>query len=532
MSTQKTIAGIDLGTTYSALAVFDPVMKKPQVVAPTSGGGTTVPSVVAFQDSAEESIVGLEAKNKLTVAPETVVQFAKRYMSDNEKRWTIYGKEFSPVDISARVLKFLKDYCTNEGEISDVVITVPAAFDNGARDATVAAAKIAGLNVLQLINEPTAAAIYYASQKSIEGKIMVYDLGGGTFDVTIVDLHDGGRNIRVLTSAGDAKLGGADFDRELVRIVNDEYKSANDGIGILPDEFFLTRDEESLTEEQRCNFYKLMERAEKVKRELSTKTTRKFSVQLDGIKDYISYEISRERFEAAISGFISQTEMLMEKALDDAKLKKSQIDKVILVGGSTRVPAVRKSIETFIGKEPESVGNVDEAVALGAAIVAAMKNEGDAVSEATGIAVVDVCNKYFGTICLDTNSREEVNSIILQKDTPIPCKNTETYRTIIDNQRRVDCRITECDEAYEDPALTTVIGTIPIALPSGLPEGAPLKFTYAYDKSQILHIHIELPDGDIVEADLSKATGGYSLSEIKKKKRELDEESGTDDLDF
>jgi len=526
----KTITGIDLGTTYSALAVYDPVMKKPQVVAPNSGGGNIVPSVVAFQDSAEEPIVGNEAKNMLSVTPEAVVQFAKRYMNDPEKRWKIYGKEFSPVDISARILKFLKDQCTNEGEISDVVITVPAAFDNGAREATKAAAKIAGLNVLQLINEPTAAAIYYASQKAIEGKIMVYDLGGGTFDVTIVDLRDGGKNVRITTSAGDAKLGGADFDRAIVRVVNDDFKSKNNGAGILPDTFLSTWDESKLSEDERLNFYKLMERSEKLKRDLSSKKERTLSVVLDRIGN-VSCEISRERFEEAISDLVSQTEMLMEKALDDAKLNKSQIDKVILVGGSTRIPAIRESIEKFVGKAPESVGNVDEAVALGAAIVAAMNGNGNGVAEETGIAVVDVCNKYFGTVCLNSNG-EDMNSIILQKDTPIPCKNTEIYRTVIDNQRKIDGRITECDEAFEDPELANVIGNIPIDLPPGLPRGSMLKYTYAYDESQILHIHIELPDGDIVEADLSKISGNYSLSEIKRKARELAKETGTDETDF
>lgn len=521
------LAGIDLGTTYSALAVLNDI-GKPEIVPSSVDGWRIMPSVVAFTD-AGEAIVGQSAKNQLTSSPEHVVARVKREMGNPGKTYedVAFGKPYTPIEISAMILRKLKDDCTDQGEIKDVIITVPAAFDEVQRKSTMDAGTIAGLNVLGIVNEPTAAALYYSSISTVNGNILVYDLGGGTFDVTIIRMNGG--QVDVVTSKGDVNLGGVDFDREILRIANKKYKEQT-GQPLLPDEFLESFDETRLSHDEKVTLNHLMDLAESKKRALSKEDSQNFRYKGK------SLPISRAEFEEAISDKIATTEMLIENALEDAKMTRNDIDKILLVGGSTRVPAVYKSVKAFFGKDPERAVNVDEAVALGAAIFAGMRKleQGGNVSASIAqavrkIALTEVCNRYFGTLAFGINEKtgeEELqNSIILKKNTPLPCTATETYYTMVDNQRSVSGEVTECEEETLDKDAVSIVGKIPIDLPAGLPKGSPLEHTYTYDKNQRLAISIKLPNGDRVKADISYSTSGVLMSpiEIERKKADMND---------
>lgn len=521
------LAGIDLGTTYSALAVLND-LGVPEIVPTGSDGERITPSVVAFADE-NTIVVGKEAKNQLDNSPEHVISRVKREMGNPGKTYEdeAFGKPLTPIDISAMILKKLKDECTDQGDIKDVIITVPAAFDEVQRKSTMDAGTIAGLNVLGIVNEPTAAALFYSSIAKISGNVLVYDLGGGTFDVTIIKMKEG--QVDVVTSKGDVNLGGLDFDHEVLRIMARKYKEQK-GVRLFTEEFLEDFDESLLSHEDRCTFNNLMSNAEKAKRALSKsdETTARFS----GAK----ISILRSELEEAISDKIATTEMLVENALEDAKMSRKDIDKILLVGGSTRVPAVYNSVKAFFGKDPERAVNVDEAVALGAAIFAGMRKmeQGGKVSasiaESVGkIALSEVCNRYFGTLAISRNPKtdeEELrNSIILKKNTPLPCKATERFFTRVDNQRRINGKVTESEELTEDKDAVTIVGEIPIELPAGLPQGSPLEYTYEYDKNQRLHISIKLPNGDCIETSITYAASGVLMNpvEIRRKQAELND---------
>lgn len=520
----ETLAGIDLGTTYSACAVLNKV-GKPEII-PTFSGDRITASCVAF-DSSRAICVGQDAKNRLSDDPEHVVQFVKRKMNEPDYRYEMFGRSYSPIDISAMILKKLKDECTQEGEIHDVVITVPAAFDEVQRKSTMDAGKIAGLNVLGIINEPTAAAIYYSSLTEVRGNILVYDLGGGTFDVTIINMS--GNDVKVRTSKGDIHLGGVDFDQAIVKIANDIARRKN-GHGLFSDAFINSWDTKLLSTEESCFFFRLMKKAEQLKKSLSTRPIATLSF-VDCRGRNFSEKITREDFEKAISDKIATTEMLVENALEDAKMSKSDIRKVLLVGGSTRVPAVLASIEHFFGFPPEKAVNVDEAVALGAAIYAGKckieKSGRSAVlptirKEVEKISIVDVCNHYFGTDCLGEDECTLFNSIILEKNTPLPYKKTRTYYTVKDNQTEIICHVTESEEYTENLDLVKKIGGVEILIPPGFPRNSPVEVTYEYDKNQRLHVLVVAPDGRRFETDISyNANGTLSQSDVIEKQAEL-----------
>lgn len=520
------LAGIDLGTTYSACAVLNKA-GKPEIV-PTFSGDRITASCVAF-DAGKTVCVGQEAKNRLSDDPSHVVQFVKRKMNEPDYKYEMFGKGFSPIEISALILKKLKDECTQEGEINDVVITVPAAFDEVQRKSTMDAGTIAGLNVLGIVNEPTAAAIYYSSISEVRGNVLVYDLGGGTFDVTII--HMSGSNVEVKTSKGDVHLGGVDFDQAIVKLASDIALREN-GKGFFSEAFLSTWDESMLSSEERCFFYRLMKKAEQLKKSLTMRPKATLNiVDLQG-KNF-SAELTRDEFEKAIQHFVMNTEMLMENALEDAKMSKSDIKKVLLVGGSTRVPAIQASLEKFFGFPPEKAVNVDEAVALGAAIYAGMqkveKSGARSVSasiraEVTKLTVLDVCNHYFGVDCLDSDGETLVNSVILEKNTPLPHTRTKTYYTVRENQDGVEINVTESEENTMDLGLVKNIGMVKIKIPPRTPAGAPVEVTFTYDKNQRLHVLVISPDGRRYETDISyNANGSLSQSEISEKQATTNE---------
>jgi molecular chaperone DnaK len=517
----STLAGIDLGTTYSALAVLNE-LGKPEIV-PDGNANRIIPSVVAFS-SENSAVIGSGAKNLLLVDPKNVIQFVKRQMGNPSFRYTVFGKEYSPVDISALILKKIKDECIQNGEIHDVVITVPAHFNEIQRKSTMDAGAIAGLNVLGIINEPTAAALYYGTLARTNGNIIVYDLGGGTFDISILNIN--GSDIKILTSKGDGHLGGVDFDHEIVKYVASEFQKQN-GVDLFSSALLSNR-AGMPPENEAVLYYKFMAEAEKAKKALSIRP--KADIRLVSEKGNVHVPLSREKFEDLISSYVATTEMLVENALEDAKIGASDITKVILVGGSTRIPSVTKSIEGIFGFPPEKAVNVDEAVALGAAISAGMKKMAADGAAAVPVAIrheisktqlTEVCNKYFGMLAMtfvkEYQRHEAQNSIILRKNMPVPCEQTEDYYTILDGQDLLNVEVTECDEERYDSDVPR-IGEIPLVLPPNTPENSLVKVTFKYDANQRLQCSIQLPGGAIYESEIGyDDKGNLKQSEVRRK---------------
>ena len=522
----RTIAGIDLGTTYSALAALNAI-GKPEIV-PDLSGNRVVPSIVAF-NGGDSVLVGVEAKNKLSSDPTNVVQFVKRMMSDPSHRYHIDGSAYSPVEISALILKKLKDECVQLGDIEDVVITVPAHFNEIERKSTMDAGKIAGLNVLGVVNEPTAAAVYYASMAPITGNVVVYDLGGGTFDVTVLAMS--GDKIDVLASKGDGHLGGVDFDNQLTRHA---VAQARKDIGheLFSDDFFDQMPGGSTDAEK--TYFSLMDRAEQAKKQLSARDAA--TTRGNTLFGKFSVPITRGDFEELISSHLVTTEMLLENALDDAGLTADKIDKVVLVGGSTRIPKVSQMLESFFGFAPEKSINPDEAVALGAAIMAGkrkLKSGGGAGvsaavrAEVNKTSVLECANKFFGTLSVSMNeARGEMmsqNTIIIKRGAKIPCEETGEFSTVFDGQEKLRVEVTECDEEIYDPEHVHQIGEWLLDLPANCPKDSPVLITYGYDENQRLKVSVELPDGNMFEGDLHyDDEGNLDQSDMKQASAKVD----------
>jgi molecular chaperone DnaK len=406
------IVGIDLGTTFSALAMLNAI-GKPEIV-PNADGDRTTPSAIFFDEENSEIIrVGIEALNSRHLNPARSVRWVKRHMGDLDYKVTIDGKDWTAVELSALVLtKLRQEAAAQRGEIRDAVISVPAHFDEIRRKATMDAGTAAGLNVIGIVNEPVAAALCYATTKEVAGRVLVYDLGGGTFDVTLMDVR--GLEMEIICSQGDHALGGMDFDKKILEILQKMYqdKFGSDLIS---------------TEEEKAKYE---DEAEDIKKTLSRRPVAK--TMLYGSAGSMRAEISRQSFEEEITSLVGRADMLVEVALDEAGLKPSDIDTVLLVGGSTRVPLVRTHLQDLFGFPPECSINVDECVALGAALhagLALMRKDPEAVPPGIraglkDISLTDVCNHSYGTICApidkETGRRIVANRIILKTNTQCP----------------------------------------------------------------------------------------------------------------
>ncbi|MGB4588130.1 MAG: molecular chaperone DnaK [Clostridiaceae bacterium] len=411
------VIGIDLGTTNSCVAVME---GGSPVVITNAEGARTTPSVVSFQPNGER-LVGQVAKRQAITNPERTISSAKRHVG-TDKKYHIDGKDFTPQEISAMVLGKLKtDAEAYLGEtITQAVITVPAYFNDSQRQATKDAGRIAGLEVLRIINEPTAASLAYGLDKTDEAhKILVFDLGGGTFDVSILDLGDG--VFEVLSTSGNTKLGGDDFDDRVMNYIADEFKK-NNGIDLRADKMALQR---------------LKEAAEKAKIELSQGN--QTSINLPFITadatgpKHIDMTLTRAKFNELTADLVKSTIEPMKKALADSKLTLNDIDKVILVGGSTRIPAVVDVIKEFTGKEPSKGVNPDEVVAMGAAIQA-----GVLTGEVKDILLLDVTPLTLG---LETYGG--VATPIIERNTTIPTKKSQIFTTAADGQTSVEVHIVQ-----------------------------------------------------------------------------------------
>lgn len=489
------VVGIDLGTTYSAISVVNKY-GKPEIIVNREGERIT-PSVVLFED--KEVVVGSIAKRSAVASPFNVVQFVKRQLGDKTWRFnTENGGEFTPEEISAMVIRRLKeDAETLLGEkVEDAVITVPAYFDDAQRKATQDAGRIAGLNVLRIINEPTSAALAYGLDKMhMDEKILVYDLGGGTFDVTIMSLSESG--LRVLSTGGAKNLGGFDWDNAIMNYLNEEFQKQG-GVDLLEDPM-LEQD--------------LRDKAEIAKKTLSVRDRTNVFLSTEGVNTSIT--LTREKFDELTDSLLKRTQKIMEFVLEDAGVDWKDIDKVLLVGGSTRMKQVPAMIERVTGIKPSLDVNPDEVVAFGAAIQGAILQikEGKAdlsLSQTFPIVEVqDVNSHSMGVVALD-ESGQEFNSIVLKKDTVIPSKVSGYYTTTVDNQSQLHLQITEGEDMDLD--YVKIVGEGMIDLPD-YPKGAPLEVIFEYDSDGIIHISV------------IDSTAGTLLGELKiERKSNLTEE--------
>ena len=507
------IVGIDLGTTFSALATLNSI-GKPEIV-PNADGERLTPSAIFFDEENSDIIrVGIEAINSRRLNAQRSARWIKRNMGDPNYRKHIDNKDWTPVELSSLILKKLKQDCSvGDDQIHDVVISVPAHFDEFRRKATMDAGTMAGLNVIGIVNEPVAAALYYATTRKVSGKVLVYDLGGGTFDVTIMDVN--GQQMNIICSQGDHALGGIDFDRKILEILQQNYKDKFNAELVNSDE----------------DRAKYEDEAEDIKKTLSRRPVAKKI--LYGPAGSMKVEITREVFEEAISSLMSRADILVEVALEEAGLKPSEINKVLFVGGSTRIPLVQQRLEKMFGAAPETAVNVDECVALGAALHAGLtmlREKSDAVPAGVSnglkdINLTDVCNHSYGTICApidkETGRRVIENRIILKKNTPLPCDSSQMFYTLTEGQTDLEVTVTQ----GEDTAVEYVnkIATHKFKLPPNRPADRPIKVTYSYDVNQRMHCRFEdVESGNVLEVDFClDKNGEMGKSDVREKNKQL-----------
>jgi molecular chaperone DnaK len=504
------IIGIDLGTTNSCVSVLEG--GEPTVITNPEGGRTT-PSVVAFSKD-EERLVGQPAKRQAVTNPENTIFSIKRFMgrmfkevgneisevpynvSKNSKGAVIVkanDKEYTPPEISAMVLQKLKQDAEEYlgSKVSDAVITVPAYFNDSQRQATKDAGKIAGLNVRRIINEPTAAALAYGLDKKNDEKIAVFDLGGGTFDVSILELGDG--VFEVKASNGDGHLGGDDFDQKIINWIADEFKKS-DGIDLREDPMALQR---------------LKEAGEAAKKELSTSKQTDINLPFvtadaSGPK-HLNLSLTRAKFDEIVLDLVDRTVEPCKKALSDAGLSQSEIDEVILVGGSTRIPAIQEKVKEIFGKEPNKSVNPDEVVALGAAI-----QGGVLAGDVDDVLLLDVTPLSLGIETLGS-----VSTKLIERNTTIPTKKSQVFSTAADNQTTVEIHVLQGEREMASDNKT--IGRFHLSDIPPSPRGVPqIEVTFDIDANGILNVSAQDKATGKEQSIRIEASSGISEAEIEK----------------
>lgn len=499
------VLGIDLGTTFCCMAIINKHGKTE--VLPNREGDRITPSVIMFDE--DSPIVGSIAKRSAVASPLNTVQFVKRQMGNHNYNFiTENGQEFKAEEISAIILKRLKEdaeIITGE-TIKDAVVTVPAYFDDAQRKSTEDAGKIAGLNVLRIINEPTAAALAYGIDKVDQQQtVVVYDLGGGTFDVTIIKITK--NKIDVIATGGDRNLGGFDWDNAIMKYLNEEFQK-QDGVDLFADP----------TLEQ-----DLRDKAEVAKKTLSSKSKTQVFLSAGGKNTAIT--LTRETFEEITNYLLEKTADIMEMVLEDAELEWKDIDKTLLVGGSTRMSGVVSLVEKVTGKKPSLEVNPDEVVAIGAALQGALlqiKEGNTALVEAKGnstssdlvefskVTISDVNSHSLGIVAL--NGSKLANSIVMEKNTKIPGKVGKTFYTVQDNQTQLKTQVTEGEDS--DLRYVKILGEALISI-APHPANSPIEVFFEYDANGIVHVTVY---------DLASKPKKY-LGEIKiKRTSNMDEE--------
>ena len=514
------IIGIDLGTTNSCVAVMEG--GKP-VVIPNAEGMRTTPSVVAFTKTGER-LVGEPAKRQAVTNAERTISSIKRHMGTDYKV-SIDGKDYTPQEISAMILQKLKaDAESYLGEkVTEAVITVPAYFNDAQRQATKDAGKIAGLKVERIINEPTAAALAYGLEDESEQKVMVYDLGGGTFDVSIIDIGDG--VIEVLSTNGDTHLGGDDYDDRITKWLVDEFKAA-EGVDLSQDKMALQR---------------LKEAAEKAKKELSSATTTDINLPFitataEGPK-HLDMKLSRAKFEEITSDLTERTAVPVQNSMKDAGLSNADLGKVLLVGGSTRMPVVQEKVKQLTGKEPSKNLNPDEYVALGAAVQGG-KMSGEA--GASDVLLLDVT-----PLTLSIETLGGVATPLIKRNTTIPTRASQVFSTAADNQTAVDIHVVQGEREFARDNKTLGQFRLDGILPAqrGVPQ---IEVTFDIDANGIVNVsakdkgtgkeqHITITSGsNMSKEDIDKAVNEAAQFEAadKEKKEAIEVRNGADSIVF
>ena len=494
------VIGIDLGTTNSAVAVLEG--KEPKIITNPEGNRTT-PSVVAFKDG--EIQVGEVAKRQAITNPNTISSI-KRHMGEADYKVKIGDKAYTPQEISAMILQYIKKFSEDYlGEkVTEAVITVPAYFNDAQRQATKDAGKIAGLDVKRIINEPTASSLAYGLDKDAEDeKVLVYDLGGGTFDVSVLQLGDG--VFQVLSTNGDTHLGGDDFDNKIIDWLIKNFKDEN-GVDLSKDKMALQR---------------LKDAAEKAKKDLSGVSSTHISLPFISAGEsgplHLEADLTRAKFDELTSDLVEKTKIPFDNALKDAELTVNDIDKVILNGGSTRIPAVQDAVKKWAGKEPDHSINPDEAVALGAAI------QGGVISgDVKDVVLLDVT-----PLSLGIETMGGVFTKLIEKNTTIPTSKSQIFSTAADNQPAVDVHVLQGERpmAADDKTLGRFELTDIPAAPRGVPQ---IQVTFDIDKNGIVNVSAKDMGTGKEQKITIKSSSGLSDEEIKKMQKEAEEHAEED----
>ncbi|MCH3904494.1 MAG: molecular chaperone DnaK [Lactobacillus sp.] len=493
------VIGIDLGTTNSAVAVLEG--KEPKIITNPEGDRTT-PSVVAFKDG--EMQVGAVAKRQAITNPNTISSI-KRHMGESDYKVKVGDKTYTPQQISAFILQYIKKFSEDYlGEkVTDAVITVPAYFNDAQRQATKDAGKIAGLNVQRIINEPTASALAFGLNKDKDEKVLVYDLGGGTFDVSVLQLGDG--VFQVLSTNGDTNLGGDDFDKRIMDWLVKNFKADN-GVDLSKDKMAMQR---------------LKDAAEKAKKDLSGVSTTHISLPFISAGEagplHLEADLTRAKFDELTADLVEKTKIPFDNALKDADLTVNDIDKVILNGGSTRIPAVQKAVKEWSGKEPDHSINPDEAVAMGAAI------QGGVISgDVKDIVLLDVT-----PLSLGIETMGGVFTKLIDRNTTIPTSKSQIFSTAADNQPAVDVHVLQGERpmAADDKTLGRFeLTDIPPA-PRGVPQ---IQVTFDIDKNGIVNVSAKDMGTGKEQKITIKDSSGLSDEEIEKMKKDAEEHADED----